>query len=116
MRVTSAIFVFSSSIVVNRPGLGMQKDGRLTGHVDVRMGANGRGAAAAVSRRLAAPLHDPAAVSGRGQQRLGYRAEIDVASEIDDQQPIPFGATLVSQHQHLRRDDGAVRACEAGGL
>jgi hypothetical protein len=67
----------------------------------------GRRAVTAVRQRLAAPEEPPEPTGWRRKQRFWQRRGVEIASEIDHEQPIVVGAEE-PQHERVRRDDRAV--------
>src|SRR5262245_14587901 len=68
---------------------GAQHDCRVTRQVPSAFLADDRGrAGSVVAGRLARPLERPRATFGWCKQRLGRGAEAQVATEIDEQQPV----------------------------
>ena len=66
------------------------------------------GPAAAVARVLARPEQLPAPAGRRRQQRLGRGVEVQVAAEVDEQEPIVPAVAEVAEHERLGAEHGAV--------
>ena len=100
-QASSSSLLPSSSM---SPGSERSRIAAAPGTCRCECGRTGGVPAAAVAGRLAAPQHAPTgSPRGGASSGSGTGLQVEVAPEVDDQQPIAVGASEVAQHERRRR-------------